>query len=134
MELLNYCLFAFILIFIISVFIIGNFTYDETNIVISSLLCLFVIPLPALLARRLHDLGNSAWLTLLLLPPLGLHLFSTIRFAEADTLGDRILGMLASQPFEGMFSVYGLVCLILVLWRGNVGPNRFGANPREIAD
>jgi uncharacterized membrane protein YhaH (DUF805 family) len=87
----------------------------------------FVIPMFALFVRRLHDQGRSGWWGLLL--PLALILSIPQRANEIR--GD--VGALIAQKTSVTAVAMDLVCiaiLVLLLWPGTDGPNRYGPDPR----
>ena len=87
-----------------------------------------LVPTLAVTARRLHDTGRSGWLQVLPLAPLGLLVFLFIPGIPASVsfllIGLMMLGLLAC----------GIVLLVFCCQRGTPGVNRFGPNPKEVAE
>ncbi|HVY84196.1 MAG TPA: DUF805 domain-containing protein [Caulobacterales bacterium] len=78
-----------------------------------------------LIANRLHDLGQSgAWA----LGPIALALLYSVATVAGGPLtpGALIYLMIAAAV---VFSVYGVFALVLLLFAGDPGPNKFGARP-----
>lgn len=87
----------------------------------------FVVPMFALFVRRLHDQNRSGWWGLLL--PLALFLSIPERLNEVR--GD--VGAILGQKNSLTAIALDLVCiaiLVMFLWPGTDGPNRFGPDPR----
>ncbi len=104
---------------------------------------IFLIPYFAVLARRLHDTGRSAWWMLLLAPGyLSPMLMSGALAgsigqmgapgADQTTAGAALLSALAGA---GMILLLASLCnfilFIMTLLPGARGPNRFGPDPRD---
>lgn len=88
---------------------------------------ILVIPMFALFVRRLHDQNRAGWWGLLL--PLALILSIPQRVSELR--GD--VGALMAQKNSLTDIALDLVCIaiiVLFLWPGTDGPNRFGPDPR----
>jgi uncharacterized membrane protein YhaH (DUF805 family) len=104
------------------------FTPFQTTMWFDVLLQLiFVIPMFALFVRRLHDQDKSGWWALLL--PLALILSTPQRMSEFR--GD--VGTLMAQKNSVAaiaLDLVGIAILVLFLWAGTDGPNRFGSDPR----
>jgi len=86
-----------------------------------------VIPMFSLFVRRLHDQNRSGWWGLLL--PLALLLSIPEKLNEVR--GD--LQAMLVQKISVMAISLDLLCLailVLFLWPGTDGPNRFGSDPR----
>jgi uncharacterized membrane protein YhaH (DUF805 family) len=87
-----------------------------------------LVPNLAVSARRLHDTGRSGWLQVLPLAPLGLLVFLFMPGISASIsfllIGLMVLGLLAC----------GIVLLVFYCLRGTPGTNRFGPNPKEMAE
>ncbi len=86
---------------------------------------LLTVPLPALLARRAHDVGQSGWLALLLLVAL-------VTAALSDHGSLHIVGI---AKFEAFWLDALLLLAIIGLWAVTLLPptpeaNRYGLNPR----
>jgi uncharacterized membrane protein YhaH (DUF805 family) len=114
-----------------------------------ALLALLILALPnyALLARRLHDIGLSAFWTALLLPGV-ISQFATFNamgslVSHARTAGLEAAGGLnpLEQALAAQFTGAGALALIaglcnaaifvMVLIPGKRGPNRFGPDPKD---
>jgi len=84
------------------------------------------VPFFALFARRLHDQGRSAWWVLALPPLVAANIYDHLRvnFHAYDT----------AWPKPGMWELILLIpalgALAVVLIPGDVGPNRYGHDPR----
>lgn len=88
---------------------------------------LFAVPFMALFVRRLHDINLSGWWGLLF--PLIVLMSLPADYAAAT---GNIQAMFA-QKHAGlglMLDAAALVLLVLCLWPGTPGPNRFGPDPR----
>jgi uncharacterized membrane protein YhaH (DUF805 family) len=80
---------------------------------------ILLVPLPALLIRRLHDQDRSGWWALSLLPSVLTGLARLYYGVEPATI-------------LWVFVALGnLSTLAFLLWPGSVGENRFGPNPRK---
>jgi uncharacterized membrane protein YhaH (DUF805 family) len=84
---------------------------------------LFVSPMFALFARRLHDQNRSAWWALLLPAALMLSIPGSANFD----------GIIPQKPtvFGIALEIVSIAVLILLLLPGTPGPNRFGPDPRS---
>ena len=86
-----------------------------------------LIPFFALFGRRLHDINRSAWWTLALPPVVAANIYDELRvnFHAYD----------AAWPELGMWKLLLLIPLLLafavILQPGDVGPNRYGPDPRR---
>lgn len=103
------------------------------------------IPYLAVLARRLHDSGRSAWWLLLLTPgyvaPMlsGGALTGTISRAaprmadpaQVGAAGEIVAALAGVGAILLVASLCSLVLTILTLLPGTRGPNRFGPDPRD---
>lgn len=100
------------------------------------------IPNQAVLARRLHDTGRSAWWMALQVPNwLGPFLFSGTMFAaaqQAATSGSKeavaaamASGLAGSSMILMLSSLCNLALFVLTLLPGQEGPNRFGPDPKD---
>jgi uncharacterized membrane protein YhaH (DUF805 family) len=102
-----------------------------------------VIPYFAVLTRRLHDTGRSAWWMLLLAPGyLSPMLMSGALAGSIGQLGtegaDQATAgaaLLSAMAGAGMIMLLASICnfilFVLTLMPGTRGPNRFGPDPRD---
>ena len=101
------------------------------------------IPYSALLSRRLHDTGRSAWWMLLIVPGY-LSAFQSIAAlidaasrASAAGAGPRLSALDLLSPGAGgaaldlIVPVCGLILGVITLLPGQRGPNRFGPDPLD---
>ena len=90
----------------------------------------YFIPLPALLARRLHDQDRSAILLALAIPGVLLWL---VRKALVVTQAVTARTMLDSYvwPVDLVAGLASLALIIALVLPGTAGPNRFGPAPRQ---
>jgi uncharacterized membrane protein YhaH (DUF805 family) len=88
---------------------------------------IFVIPMFALFVRRLHDQGRSGWWGLLL--PVALLLSIPERLNEIRGDVGEILAQKTSLTAIAL-DLIAIAILVLFLWPGTAGPNRFGPDPR----
>lgn len=108
----------------------------------------FALPNYALLARRLHDAGFSAFWLALLLPNIATQfatfnaMGSMVRTARAGGLEAGAAGygpveqaLAAGFGQVGLIAVVASVCsfalFVMTLWPGKRGPNRFGPDPKD---
>ncbi|MBO7685504.1 MAG: DUF805 domain-containing protein [Kiritimatiellae bacterium] len=87
-----------------------------------------LVPTLAVTARRLHDTGRSGWLQALPLAPLGLLVFFFIPGITASVA--IFLGVMLVLAVI----VISIVLLVFYCQRGTPGVNRFGPNPKEVAE
>ncbi len=85
-----------------------------------------IVPSAALMARRLHDIGFSGWWLAPLAPVVAFNAwkaFASLRDPH---------GPMPELPMWTLVALlaYGLCLTIALLWDDEIGPNRFGANPR----
>jgi uncharacterized membrane protein YhaH (DUF805 family) len=80
-------------------------------------------PAPALAVRRLHDTGRSGRWLLLLVPGLILDLWR-------DFVPAAVPDPDAFELLIALSELAGLGLLILLLWKDDPEPNRYGPNPR----
>lgn len=92
-----------------------------------------LLPMFALVARRLHDQGISGWWAVLLLPFPPINLYQSYRavFAVQNPAWLHEPNPLA--PWTPWLLVIMIGLMILLLRPGQRGPNRFGPDPREPA-
>ncbi len=104
--------------------------YDRHLLVGNVLAVLLGIPVPALLARRIHDQGRDGRLAWLALPGIALWL--------ARTAISGALGLDARMRFDQAISLVdwlvvlsNIALTLLVILPGTAGENRYGADPRQ---
>lgn len=111
-------------------FIAGIFlTYDDAALLKDGLALLALIPVPALLSRRLHDSDNRAVWICLGVPSIAVWI---ARSAIAVQLGtdnsiqfDRMI-----WPIDWLSILSNIALLIVLALPGTIGPNRFGEDSR----
>jgi uncharacterized membrane protein YhaH (DUF805 family) len=94
-----------------------------------------LIPWLAVHVRRLHDTDRSGWWLLTpILPYFGILIFSvgSVYLAEGNpsenaALGPGIVVLLCSLAWM----VFSIVLLVFMCLEGTLGPNRFGADPKQ---
>jgi uncharacterized membrane protein YhaH (DUF805 family) len=86
------------------------------------------LPMMAIFIRRLHDQDRAAWWVLLMPPVLLDSLSRQWRFANYDAA--RLLAAHDPLPFWIHIPLV-LAILSLYIVPGTIGPNRYGADPRE---
>ncbi len=104
----------------------------------------FALPNYAVLARRLHDSGRSAFWMALLLPTFATNL-ATFRAMGSLATQPQLAGLntqdAMAQALAGPFASVGAIAIVasicsfvlfvLTLMPGTQGPNRFGPDPRD---
>ncbi|MEA3035860.1 MAG: hypothetical protein QOH04_1625 [Sphingomonadales bacterium] len=84
-------------------------------------------PVAALAVRRLHDSGRSGWWALLALPGTALSLWQDFQLLRD---GPAIL-FIETPLWERLaFATPSLILLVMLLWKDDPEPNRYGPNPR----
>jgi uncharacterized membrane protein YhaH (DUF805 family) len=116
--------------FLIVSFVAGLFLeFDASALLKDALSLLALVPVPALLARRLHDSGKVAVWVWLGLPAIGLWLarsaISVQLGTERSIQFDRM-----TWPLDWLAILANIALLILLALPGTIGPNRFGEDPR----
>lgn len=101
-----------------------------------------MIPMLAVTVRRLHDLGDTGWLSvaIYLLPWLvGVgYTFYTDNFTDLtlDVIGesiDGLMGLVGSYLVFYLFEFAALIARVIMMARkGTVGENEYGADPVRI--
>lgn len=129
-ELLTYLL-ASVLVSLPVSFVSGLVLPYEQHLLATNVLALLLaLPIPALLARRIHDAGWSGRWTLLALPGFALWLaragVSALWGIDARLNFDRWTGLV-----DWLVILANIACVILVLLPGSAGTNRFGESPHE---
>ena len=110
------------------------------------LMLAFALPNYAVLARRLHDSGRSAFWIALLLPTFATNL-ATFRAMGTVATQSQLTGLgsqdAIAQALAGPFASVGAIAIaivasicsmalfVLTLMPGTQGPNRFGPDPRD---
>lgn len=86
------------------------------------------LPLVAVMARRLHDVGWSGWWLLTLLPIAVVNIWRQIAWLRFP------LEMPPNLPIaiEILMGLWGLAAFVLLLWHDDPEANRFGPNPRVV--
>jgi uncharacterized membrane protein YhaH (DUF805 family) len=92
-----------------------------------------LLPMFALVARRLQDQGISGWWALLLLPFPPINLYQSYRAVFAVQHPAWLHEPDPLAPWTPWLLAILIGLLILLLRRGHRGPNRFGPDPREPA-
>ncbi|HOB14317.1 MAG TPA: DUF805 domain-containing protein [Novosphingobium sp.] len=88
-----------------------------------------LVPLPALMVRRLHDQGRSGKWLCLALPGLALWLAQKT-IARTTGLDARVRFDTFAWPLDWLQTGTTLALIILMLLPSTRGPNRFGPDPR----
>lgn len=98
---------------------------DLTSSALSGVALIYV------LGRRLHDVGWSAWWAALLVPVIPISIYDHWRVTLLNP--DVLSGKPEPLHFYGQLVAIPLVVAFLVvwLWPGSEGPNRFGRDPRN---
>jgi uncharacterized membrane protein YhaH (DUF805 family) len=93
---------------------------------------LLVVPMVALLVRRLHDQGRPGWPALILPLIVLLDFVDIVRWTQWDA--NRLIAYQASgpHPLQWAEGVLSLATLVLFLLPGTEGPNRYGEDPRLV--
>ena len=103
-----------------------------------------IIPITSLTTRRLHDIGKSGWWQVLFYAPMGF-LFLLNRLIDKGGLPlisgpspdpEFLINLLKIQIgllwFGGLvWTICALLGIIFLSRKGNVGPNRYGLEPRQ---
>ncbi|MBX7531793.1 DUF805 domain-containing protein [Qipengyuania sp. 1XM1-15A] len=105
---------------------LGEEGYPEPTVGSTLTTIAYLLPYPALMARRLHDMGKSGWYALLLLP-----LFTFLALSEGGS--PEIVGVdkVLSGWWVTLLGVIGiLLSFVPYFVPPDEGDNRFGPNPR----
>ena len=109
-------------------FVIMTIVPLETSILIGNALHFVLsVPLFALFVRRLHDQNRSGWWGLLL--PLSLLLSIPVILTQLRGDVTEIISY-KTTPLGIAAQLCGLAVLVLCLWPGTGGANRYGPDPR----
>jgi len=129
-ELLNYALCVVLFHLVVGAVLMLAVSYPVQAAIQDLLQAAYFIPLPALLARRLHDQDRSAILLALAIPGVGLWL---VRKALVVTQAVTARTMLDSYvwPIDLVAGLASLALIIALILPGTAGPNRFGPDPRQ---
>ncbi|UPT71915.1 MAG: DUF805 domain-containing protein [Flavobacterium sp. JAD_PAG50586_2] len=94
---------------------------------------LIFIPSMAVAVRRLHDVGKSGWLLLILYGTA--IVFGAVMFASAFAtgMGGIDYGAAFIIPLLGIFAI-GIWMLILFFTEGDRGPNKYGPDPKGVGE
>ena len=90
---------------------------------------ILAVPFFALFARRLHDMNQSGWWALVL--PLAILISLPRRIAELTPKGALAYGGHGFTWFGSVGLVLMIALFAMTITPGTIGPNRFGADPRE---
>jgi uncharacterized membrane protein YhaH (DUF805 family) len=103
-------------------------SFGEAIKVNEALRLVFLVPMFALFARRLHDQDRTGWWALLLPISIALSIPDLLAWASADP---QIIMAERGPWWLALIGVLiGLAILVLFLLPGTEGPNRFGNDPR----
>ncbi len=129
-ELLNYVLCVVLVHLSIGAALMVGVNYPAFAVAQDLLQVLYCIPVPALLARRLHDQDRRAGLLWLAAPGL---LMWTLRkaFSLTEAAPARVVLDSHFWPVDLLAGMTSLALIITLLLPGTPGPNRFGPNPRQ---
>jgi uncharacterized membrane protein YhaH (DUF805 family) len=95
-----------------------------TPLLLGAIRIVLLIPTVSLFARRLHDQDKGiVWM----LPWVASVLMEALRLA--NQLGDGPIWR-PSWPIQLAGIILGIITLVLALWPGTIGTNRFGPDPR----
>lgn len=83
-----------------------------------------------LMSKRLHDIGWSGWFSAFQLIPIAV---AGINYALTSTGGERLPFELTQAAQIIYLTLTLLALLILLVWPGTKGPNRYGPPPGEKA-
>ncbi|HEX4739140.1 MAG TPA: DUF805 domain-containing protein [Allosphingosinicella sp.] len=91
---------------------------------------LFLVPLFALFARRVHDHSRSGWWVLALFGLVEVGIYDKATEAPLDQYGSAFRHTL-SWPLTVIELLLALAVLALLGGTETIGPNRYGPDPRE---
>lgn len=84
----------------------------------------------SLMSKRLHDIGVSGWPAVFVFFSAAFALFNI----SLDGLGFQRIPFSISQKAQSIYLIMlGLAHLVLILWPGTKGPNRYGLPPGQKA-
>lgn len=107
--------------------------YEAHLLLTNALAVVLALPMPALLARRLHDQGRSGWWALLALPAFAVWLIRTVVSAKWG-IDARLAFDSWTWLLDWLVILTNIGCVIMVLQPGSKGPSRYGPDPRESDD
>lgn len=129
-ELLNYGLCVVLFHLVVGAVLMLAVSYPVQATVQDLLQAAYFIPLPALLARRLHDQDRSVILLALAIPGIVLWLVRKAlviaQLVTARTMLDSYV-----WPVDLVAGLASLALIIALILPGTAGPNRFGPDPRQ---
>ncbi len=128
-ELIHYVLCVMFFHLAIGLLLMLGLSYPTFAVAQDLLQVLYFIPVPALLARRLHDQGRSGNLLWIAVPGVALWIarkaIAFLQPALAIAEFDRW-----TWPLDLGAGFASLALIIVLLLPGTVGPNRFAPDPR----
>ncbi len=102
-------------------------------VAVFGLFCL--LPNLAVMVRRLHDTGKSAWWLLLYLPSLASVVLTAYQIAALKTQGIADVHGVGDNPLLGLACLGSrLYLLYLMRKRGDAGANAYGPDPKQAFD
>lgn len=104
-------------------------TFDAAALVKDGLTLLALIPVPALLIRRMHDSGKRAVWIWLGLPAIGLWIARSAVAVQLGTDSSVQFGRM-TWPLDWLAILSNIALLVVLALPGTIGPNRFGEDPR----
>ena len=128
-EVWTYLIFGnavFSLLAICLEFIVGERTIGPPTVISSVQSVLFLLPIPALLGRRLQDFSVNGWLSMVLIP-----IFVLAAFTE--NAGPRLVWIekTISNPFAGgIILAVILFAYVIAIIPPTKGENQYGRDPR----
>ncbi|GEM_PF-5737381 len=100
-------------------FVIDEFRHTET---LSLQLTGFLLVVPTI--RRLHDIGRSGWLAVIVPLSMGLKAYGWYQYETQQALAPGV-----GYPLSLVDFAFVLVFLAIILWPPKEGPNRYGPEP-----
>ena len=95
-------------------------------------MCLYLVPMPALIIRRLHDMGYSGWWSTPLLAIGGLAL--ALSAINGMSTWNLLAGIAALEPFIGLWSEvlrsFVALSLLYLMLKEQGASERYGPDPR----
>lgn len=129
-EVASYALAALIVTFGVSLVTGLTLPYKAHNLIGNLLALAIAVPVPALLARRLHDQDRSGrWVWLAV---FGFAIWA-LRAAVAQGSGydSRIALDKVIWPLDWLVILANISVVLLIVLPGTPGPNRYGPDPRQ---
>ena len=102
---------------------------DWSNLVVA---LVQLLPLPAVIARRFHDLGRSAWYALPVVPMVLVGIYGSVRNVIDGPFAHFRLSDIAPVP-AAVMALLSVAYAIAMLIPGQMGPNKYGPDPRGFA-